>query len=132
MEASREEAVHEPARLVRFAPVEAFAEEPEAAARLVLYDVVVARWLGFLLAPPFGADPLRPLRMGDAMHPSAPTEAARRPLGHDRQHLGGLGPWQEQSGAGRRVRIRAPVGLAFHVAQRSDRAFGDVAFDPPQ
>src|SRR5947208_1145517 len=78
MEASREEAVHEPARFVRLAAVEALAEEPEAPPRLVLDDVVIARRLRLLPPPPFGCDALRPLRMGDAVRASAPAEASRR------------------------------------------------------
>src|SRR5918993_67348 len=131
MGASREEAVYEPAWLVGLA-IEALAEEPEAPPRLVLDHVVVACRLRFLFAPPFGADALRSLCMEHPVHGPTPAEEARRSLRHDRQHLSHLGSRQEQGGAGRRLRINEPVGLALHVAARCSGAFGNVAFDPPK
>src|SRR5215472_2135334 len=79
---SRKQAVHEPARRHGLARVEALAVEPEAAAGLVLDQVVVARRRRRAAAPPFGGDALRALRLGDAMQHAAPAEAPRRAFGH--------------------------------------------------
>src|SRR5215207_11263330 len=131
MAPSREEAVHEPARLVHLAPVKALAEEPEAPSRLVLDDVVVARRLRVLLAPPLGRDPLRPLRMGDAMRPSAPAEPTRRPLRHHGDDIRRLGLRQEKRGPRRRFLFRRPLRRVLDIAAQKNGALRDMACDRP-
>src|SRR5215510_2181420 len=80
---SCEQPLHEPARRVGLARVESFAIEPEAAAVVILHQVVVAGRLR--RSPPFASDALGPLRVRDAMHHAAPAEALRRPLGNERE-----------------------------------------------
>src|SRR6516165_11054576 len=107
MVASREEPMHKPARPRGFAAIEAFAIEPEAAPDLVLDEIIVARRLRLVPAPPFAGDALRPLRQGDAMGDAAPAEAPWRALGNERRDLGGLGASQHQQRARpRRVGFR--------------------------
>ena len=126
---SCEEAVHEPARLGRLA-IEAFAEEPEAAAGFVLDDVVVARCLRLLPAPPSGAMRSGPAhgRRGACVRASG-SGAAALPAPRRR-----LPPARPQAGAARtrrRFLVRRRVRLALDVAARNDGAFRDVACDRP-
>src|SRR6202030_1228033 len=97
---SRKQAVHEPARCRRLAPIKAFAEQPEAVAGGILDEIVVARRLGLAVPPPFGADAFRPLRAGDVVGHAAPAETPRRAVGNEGGDvLGRFGMGQQQERA---------------------------------
>src|SRR6185295_10183295 len=85
---SREETMDEPGGTwgMGFA-IDAFAINPEAAAVLILDNIVIARTLGPGAAvPPFGRDTFRAFHAQDAMGDAPPGESQRRTignLGHD-------------------------------------------------
>src|SRR5580700_7057322 len=80
---SRKQAVHEPARRRRLAPIESFAEQPEAVAGGIFDEIVVAGRLRFTMPPPFGSDAFRPLRAGDVVGHAAPAKTPRRAVGDE-------------------------------------------------
>src|SRR4051812_23284144 len=61
MAISCKQAVDEPARRAGLARVNPFAIKPEPPPRLILDNVIIARRMLLVVAPPFGGDALRPL-----------------------------------------------------------------------
>src|SRR4051794_6079613 len=103
--------MHEPLRrLLGLATEETRAEDPVAPAARILDAVVVARAARARrtqLAPPFGRDALRPLRLHDAMAETAPGEAGGRAFRHLGNDADRLRPAQQE----RRTRRQDRAGL---------------------
>src|SRR5689334_431770 len=85
--ASRKQAVDEPARRLGLASVKPLAIKPEAPARLVLDNVIIARRAALPVPPPFGGNAFGPLRMRDMVRLTPPAEVPRRPFRHQRGHF---------------------------------------------
>ena len=78
---SFENSMQEPARSLLVPVVKAVAIKPETAAFTILHPIIIPCVLT-VPAPPFGRDPLRPLRACNPVGDPPPTKYAWRSLGH--------------------------------------------------
>src|SRR5882724_10243339 len=120
--------MHEPLRRRAAAAVEPGPVEPEAAARRILDDVIVALDLVVCLPPPFPGDALGPLGLRHLTKDAAPAELARRSFWNQRHDLGGFRTREQEQRAGAGGNVARPLRQrSVARASHDDGALGDVA-----